>query len=199
MFSSLSASSSTGGCCSKCWREQCLSNEFSSTNGSNDAAADSSVETSAIHPNTLFVGNENNNNNNNNNNNDNNNDNNNKNDNMLEIDNVVAIETTTTNSVTVPHPPLPPSSQPTVPLSTILDVRPDRSDSVDSTSSDVSYEQVLIPDGTPSPTLVKKKKKLSYKNMIKNMTKGEDKDINKEKERMQSSLGGGEFRKIDKI
>ena len=35
--------------------------------------------------------------------------------------------------------------------------------------------------------------------MIKNMTKGEDKDINKEKERMQSSLGGGKFRKIDKI
>lgn len=52
---------------------------------------------------------------------------------------------------------------------------------------------------SPAPKPKKKKKKMGYKAMMAAMQKGSEKDIDSEKEKMKSSLGGGEFTKIDKI
>jgi predicted ATP-dependent serine protease len=50
------------------------------------------------------------------------------------------------------------------------------------------------------PTLKKKGKKTSYKAMMAAMTKAsEDRDIEKEKEKLRKVTGGGAFSKIDKI
>ncbi|GKY93910.1 hypothetical protein MPSEU_000357900 [Mayamaea pseudoterrestris] len=46
----------------------------------------------------------------------------------------------------------------------------------------------------------KKKKKTSYKNMLKDMMKSSpDRDIEKEKEQLRQVTGGGQFQKIEKI
>ena len=55
-------------------------------------------------------------------------------------------------------------------------------------------------EDTPAATPVKKKKKkASYKNMMASMMKGEERDIEKEKEALRKVTGGGAFSKIDKI
>jgi len=46
----------------------------------------------------------------------------------------------------------------------------------------------------------KKKKKISYKNMMSGITSGSgQKDVDKEKEKLKKVVGGGNFVKIDKI
>jgi hypothetical protein len=50
-----------------------------------------------------------------------------------------------------------------------------------------------------APTVLKKKKKTSYKAMMAAMTKPSEKDIEKEKEAIRKATGGGTFSKIEKI
>ena len=51
-----------------------------------------------------------------------------------------------------------------------------------------------------SPAKKKKKKKTSYKSMMANMLEGTGtKDVEKEKEKLRDVMGGGHFKKVDRI
>jgi hypothetical protein len=64
----------------------------------------------------------------------------------------------------------------------------------------VLEEHEVMMESTPAPTLKKKKKKTSYKNMMAGVLKcSPERDVEKEKELLRKVTGGGAFSKIEKI
>jgi hypothetical protein len=64
----------------------------------------------------------------------------------------------------------------------------------------VVEEQPAAPVATEAPVLKKKSKKTSYKAMMAAMTKSDaPRDVEKEKEAIRKTTGGGAFSKIEKI
>ena len=69
-------------------------------------------------------------------------------------------------------------------------------------TTEPASEEIESTENEPSDDIPakKKKKKKSYKSMMANMLEGSTaKDVEKEKEKMRDEMGGGHFKKIDRI
>ena len=65
---------------------------------------------------------------------------------------------------------------------------------------EVEIQETVAVEEVPVSSPKKKNKKTSYKSMMAAMTKAsEERDIEKEKEKLRKVTGGGTFSKIDKI
>lgn len=71
---------------------------------------------------------------------------------------------------------------------------------VETPSEAVKIEEVKKTETALAPVKkTKKKKKISYKNMMNGMLTASEKSLDKEKEKLRQVVGGGNFTKVDKI